>query len=651
MRICGKSQRIYVAPAGRVVVRLRRRVRALSVSRVPRRPVARACARVRVAKSRRVRLPRLAAGAYRIRCARPRERPRPRAARGDPRRRAPAAAARRGRGPRADGRLLRGPGRQGPEARRQHAAADRPARRSSTPTSAARTPRRYFNASWIPVHDAPGMRKAPFQYPKTCGEFRRDAAEGKEFLYGRQFFQLLASARAYDNLWRVWGLNAQARRLRPAGAGPLRASARRRSATRTRSRARTRTATNGGSGQLPLGLVQGQDKDTGAYNGEVTISCAVVPRLDPRHAPTTTSASSPGAATRASTRRCSAATSRRPRRQIGETPNPGAARDRRRAVPVLRRPRPDERLRAARLPRRRLRHGDARAVAGRRVLPDPRRGRPGADAELVEPQPPARACSSAASSAATTRASRWRSPSRRTSARAPRSRSSSRSSSRSTSSSTRSRRRSSRARSTRKLAEEGAVLFHDKDLWDDSRNRRIPRQPGNGSCASCHGVYSPRYAHDTRFLPDPRLKGIEANITPIETIRTDPARTHLVNEQFKRAWNTSWWGYDDLNPRWTPEGQGRAGTTFERAAQRLRHRAAAAVGPEQVEQRAARLRGAAAVRRVGVGAVLPQRQRPDDPRRPAAGPSARRSGDAPADQARRGRHRPGLRPEPRRATT
>ena len=212
--------------------------------------------------------------------------------------------------------------------------------------------------------------------------------------------------------------------------------------------------------------------------------------------------------------------------------------------------------------------------------------------------------------------------------------SSSRSSSRCTSTSTRSRRRSSPRRSTRQLAEEGAILFHEKDLWEDSRNQSIPKVGGNGSCASCHGVYSPRYAHDTKFLPDPRLKGIEAQITPIETIQTDPARTRLVNEQFKRAWDTSWWGYDDLNPAWTPEGQGRAGTTFERLRQRLRRPARPSQGPEPVEQRADRLRGAAALRRVGVGAVLPQRQRPDDRRR-AAAEQAPRHLATPAHQARR----------------
>ena len=67
----------------------------------------------------------------------------------------------------------------------------------------------FFNASWIPVRDAPGMRPAPFQSPKTCGEFRRAAADGEAFLHSKQFFQLIASPKAYDNLWRVWGLKSK----------------------------------------------------------------------------------------------------------------------------------------------------------------------------------------------------------------------------------------------------------------------------------------------------------------------------------------------------------------------------------------------------------------------------------------------------------
>ena len=51
------------------------------------------------------------------------------------------------------------------------------------------------------------MRPLPAQYPKTCGEFRGAAAAGKDFLYGRQMFQILGTVKGYENLWRVWGLD------------------------------------------------------------------------------------------------------------------------------------------------------------------------------------------------------------------------------------------------------------------------------------------------------------------------------------------------------------------------------------------------------------------------------------------------------------
>jgi hypothetical protein len=99
------------------------------------------------------------------------------------------------------------------------------------------------------------------------------------------------------------------------------------------------------------------------------------------------------------------------------------------------------------------------------------------------------------------------------------------------------------------LAEQGALLFHERDLWANGANAAIPKAPGNGSCASCHGVYSPRHAANPAFLPDPRLKGIAGVITPIETIRTDPARVGLMaDERKRRAWNTSFLGYNDEHP-------------------------------------------------------------------------------------------------------
>jgi hypothetical protein len=101
------------------------------------------------------------------------------------------------------------------------------------------------------------------------------------------------------------------------------------------------------------------------------------------------------------------------------------------------------------------------------------------------------------------------------------------------------------------LAEKGAVIFHERDLWANGANADIPRQPGNGSCASCHGVYSPRYAANPAFLPDPRLKGVAGVITPSETIRTDDKRVGLMQDEKKRrAWQTSWFAYNELNPKW-----------------------------------------------------------------------------------------------------
>ncbi|NMO19166.1 hypothetical protein HPC49_41810 [Pyxidicoccus fallax] len=99
------------------------------------------------------------------------------------------------------------------------------------------------------------------------------------------------------------------------------------------------------------------------------------------------------------------------------------------------------------------------------------------------------------------------------------------------------------------LAEQGAILFHERDLWANGANADIPKAPGNGSCASCHGVYSPRHAADPAYLPDPRLKGIAGVITPLETIRTDPARAGLMaDERKRRAWNTSFLAHNDMAP-------------------------------------------------------------------------------------------------------
>src|SRR3954466_9913320 len=421
----------------------------------------------------------------------------------------------------------------------------------------------YFNASWIPVHDAPGFRKTPVQEPTSCGAFRRDASEGETFLHTKQFFQLLVSAKAYDNLWRVWGLKSkpsdfdqEVEERYGLSAAPFR--------NPYPMPGQDPNATGGGSGQLPLGPGQGQDKTPGKFNGMITITCSSCHdsilgdqsknlgfhggRGNPDFDATLFGAEMASAAG-----------------MIGESPHP-------RAVATAAVPYPYsggrgltnafglldylgasfdmETLDASpgveffpghgaagqvqtpnwwnRSHRTRMFLGGELSGDNTRVsmaLAGAPAQRPGAEVKKLEPKfeqvhvyfdslsPP----------------------------KYP-------------------------GKIDKRLAEEGAILFHDKDLWSDARNASIPKPPGNGSCSSCHGVYSPRYAEDKTFLPTARLKGIEANITPIQTIGTDPARTRLVNDQFKRAWNTSWWGFVYLNPKWTKDGQGPSCPTFARLA-------------------------------------------------------------------------------------
>lgn len=96
------------------------------------------------------------------------------------------------------------------------------------------------------------------------------------------------------------------------------------------------------------------------------------------------------------------------------------------------------------------------------------------------------------------------------------------------------------------LAEQGAVLFHSKDLWAANLNNPVPRPTGgNGSCASCHGAYSPRYVHDPAYLADPALEGVASNITAHEVIRTDRRRADTNNEAVNQYGTTSFLGYPE----------------------------------------------------------------------------------------------------------
>jgi endo-cleaving rubber dioxygenase len=96
------------------------------------------------------------------------------------------------------------------------------------------------------------------------------------------------------------------------------------------------------------------------------------------------------------------------------------------------------------------------------------------------------------------------------------------------------------------LAEAGAVLFHSKDLWAAGLNNPVPRpEGGNGSCASCHGAYSPRYVNDPSYLDSPLLEGVAAYITPMEVIDTDSARLDGNSERVAQYARSNWFAYSD----------------------------------------------------------------------------------------------------------
>ncbi|NKI16252.1 hypothetical protein HCU74_02350 [Spongiibacter sp. KMU-166] len=100
------------------------------------------------------------------------------------------------------------------------------------------------------------------------------------------------------------------------------------------------------------------------------------------------------------------------------------------------------------------------------------------------------------------------------------------------------------------LAEQGAILFHVKDLRAAPGNEgKLPTE-GNGSCASCHGVTSPRFANDPAFLDDPALEGIAAYRVPLDVIGTDPAHFDHVGEAMADAWDSSFWSYTDGQDKW-----------------------------------------------------------------------------------------------------
>jgi hypothetical protein len=105
------------------------------------------------------------------------------------------------------------------------------------------------------------------------------------------------------------------------------------------------------------------------------------------------------------------------------------------------------------------------------------------------------------------------------------------------------------------LAEQGAILFHSKDLWAHEGNADKPRPlGGNGSCASCHGASSPRYVNDPAFLESPVLEGMAAHISPLDVIGTDSARADELSPYLRETYGTTWWGFPEGQPGWiSPE--------------------------------------------------------------------------------------------------
>jgi mono/diheme cytochrome c family protein len=96
------------------------------------------------------------------------------------------------------------------------------------------------------------------------------------------------------------------------------------------------------------------------------------------------------------------------------------------------------------------------------------------------------------------------------------------------------------------LAQQGAILFHSKNLWDASLNNAAPKPDGgNGSCASCHGAYSPRYVNDPTYLDSPALEGIAAYIVPETVIKTDSRRLDGNSQVIAEAARSAWFAYND----------------------------------------------------------------------------------------------------------
>jgi hypothetical protein len=105
------------------------------------------------------------------------------------------------------------------------------------------------------------------------------------------------------------------------------------------------------------------------------------------------------------------------------------------------------------------------------------------------------------------------------------------------------------------LAEQGAVLFHTLNLFAQAGNANVPKPAGgNGSCAGCHGAYSPQFVNDPTYLSSPALEGIAAHIVTLNVIGTDRNRSDQLSGIFADVWNTSWWSYLEGQPGFVEPG-------------------------------------------------------------------------------------------------
>jgi hypothetical protein len=96
------------------------------------------------------------------------------------------------------------------------------------------------------------------------------------------------------------------------------------------------------------------------------------------------------------------------------------------------------------------------------------------------------------------------------------------------------------------LAEQGAILFHSKNLWADNLNNPAPKPDGgNGSCAGCHGAYSPRFVNDPAYLDTPALEGVASYVVPRDLIGTDPWRIDSDSEAAEQYGKANFFAYPE----------------------------------------------------------------------------------------------------------